>query len=79
MIDFGGGTGLGLLAERGVVETPDDGDDVGLSVLGCRADILGTNCEQCVCTVQCCFTSTKTIKLIRTGSPGRPPRLSHSS
>ena len=28
--------------------------------------------------VQCCFTSTGIIKLIRTGSPGRPPRLSHS-
>ena len=23
----------------------DDDDDVGLNVLGCRADILGTNCE----------------------------------
>ena len=42
-------------------------------------DILGTNCDQCVCMVQCCFTSTETIRLIRTGSPGRPPRLSHSS
>ena len=41
-------------------------------------DILGTNCDQCVCMVQCCFTSTVTIRLIRTGSPGRPPRLSHS-
>ena len=30
-------------------------------------------------TVQCCFTSTETIRLIRDGSPGRPPRLSHSS
>ena len=28
---------------------------------------------------QCCFTSTKTIRLIRDGSPGRPPQLSHSS
>ena len=28
--------------------------------------------------VQCCFTSTETIRLIRTGSPGRPPRLSYS-
>ena len=56
-----------------------DDDDVELNVLGCRVDILGTNCDQCVCTVQCCFTSTETIRLIRTGSPGRPPRLSHSS
>ena len=29
--------------------------------------------------VQCCFTSTETVRLIRTESPGRPPRLSHSS
>ena len=43
------------------------------------ANILGTNCDQCVSMVQCCFTSTETIRLIRTGSPGQPPRLSHSS
>ena len=42
-------------------------------------DILGTNCDQCRSKVQCCFTSTETVKLIRTESPGRPPRLSHSS
>ena len=29
--------------------------------------------------VQYCFTSTETIMLFRTESPGRPPRLSHSS
>ena len=29
--------------------------------------------------VECCFTSTETVRLIRVGSPGRPPRLSHSS
>ena len=57
----------------------DDDDDVELNVLGCRVDILGTNCDQCVCMVQCCFTSTETIRLIRTGSTGRPSRLSHSS
>ena len=56
-----------------------DDDDVEVNVLTCRVDILGTNCDQCVCMVQCCFTSTETIRLIRTGSPGRPPRLSHSS
>ena len=39
--------------------------------------MLGTNCDQCVSMVQCCFTSTETVRLIRTGSPGRPPRLSH--
>ena len=43
------------------------------------ADILGTNCDQRRSTVQCCFTSTETVRLIRTESPGRPPRLSHSS
>ena len=42
-------------------------------------DILGTNCNQCRSSVQCCFTSTETVRLIRTGSPGRPLRLSHSS
>ena len=57
----------------------DDDDDVEFNVLGCRVDMLGTNCDQCVCTVQCRFTSTETIRLVRTGSPGRPPRLSHSS
>ena len=36
----------------GVVEASDD-DDVELNVLGCRVDILGTNCDQCVCMVQC--------------------------
>ena len=29
--------------------------------------------------VQCCLTSTETLRLIRTESPGRPPRLSHNS
>ena len=39
-----------------------------------------TNCDQCVCMAQFCFTSTETgIRLIKTGIPGRPPRLSHSS
>ena len=42
-------------------------------------DILGTNCDQCRSMVQCCFTSTETLRLIRTESPGQPPRLSHSS
>ena len=54
-------------------------NDVELNVLGCRVDILGTNCDQCVSMVQCCFASTETVRLIRTDSPGRPPRLSHSS
>ena len=56
-----------------------DDDDVELNVLGCWVDIFGTNCDQCVCMVQCYFMSTETIRLIRMGSPGRPPRLSHSS
>ena len=42
-------------------------------------DKLGTNCDQCWSTVHCCFTSTETVRLIRTESPGRTPRLSHSS
>ena len=54
-------------------------DDVELNVFGCRVDILGTSFDQCMCMVQCCFTSTETVRLIRTGSPGRPPQLSHSS
>ena len=29
--------------------------------------------------VECCFTSTETVGLLRTGSPERPPRLSQSS
>ena len=28
-----------------------DDDDVELNVLGCRVDILGTHCDQCVCMV----------------------------
>ena len=40
-------------------------DDVELNVLGCRADVLGINCDQkCVCMVQCYFTPTETIRLM---------------
>ena len=46
--------------------SPDD-DGVELNVLGCRV-VLGTNCDQCVNMVQCCFTSTETIRLIRTAT-----------
>ena len=42
-------------------------------------DILGTSWYQCQSMVQYSFTSTETRKLVRTDSPGRPPRLSHSS
>ena len=42
-------------------------------------DILGTNCDQCRSTVQYSFTCTETVRLVRTESPGRPPRLSRSS
>ena len=42
-------------------------------------DILGTSCDQCRSMVQCSFTSTESRRLVRTDSPGRPPRLSHSS
>ena len=30
-------------------------DDAELNVLGCQVDILGTNCDQCLSMVQCCF------------------------
>ena len=43
------------------------------------ADKFGTSWDQRVSMVQHCFTSTETVRLIRTESPGRPPRLSHSS
>ena len=44
-------------------------------------DILGTSWDQCESMVQYeyIFTSTETRRLVRTDSPGRPPRLSHSS
>ena len=41
-----------------------DDDVVELHVLGCRVDILGTNCDQCLSMVQCCFTSTETVRFI---------------
>ena len=47
----------------------DGDDDVELNVLECQIDILGTNCNECVSMVQCCFTSTETIRLVRTESP----------
>ena len=33
-------------------------------------DVLGTNCDQCVSMVQCCFTSTETMRLIRKRGKG---------
>ena len=42
-------------------------------------DVLGTSWDQCRSMVQYSFTSTETRRLVRTDSPGRPPRLSHSS
>ena len=42
-------------------------------------DILGTSWDQYMSMVQYCFTSTETIRLVRTESPGRPPQLSHNS
>ena len=38
------------------------------SCLRMSVDILGANCDQCRSTVQCCFTSTETVRLIRTVS-----------
>ena len=49
------------------------------SCLRMSVDILGTNYDQCLSMVQCCSVSTETIMLVRTESPGRPSRLSHSS
>ena len=47
-----------------------DDDDAEIHVLGCRLTYqLGTNCDQCLSMVQCCFTSTETVRLIRTESP----------
>ena len=42
-------------------------------------DILGKSWDQCRSMVQYSFTSTETRRLVRTDSPGRPLRLSHSS
>ena len=42
-----------------IYDDDDDDDDVELNVSGCRGDISGTNCDQRVRTVQCCFTSTR--------------------
>ena len=42
-------------------------------------DILGTSWDQSRSMVQYSFTSTEARRLVRTDSPGRPPRLSHSS
>ena len=42
-------------------------------------DVSGTSWDQCRSMVQYSFTSTKTRRLVRTDSPGRPHRLSHSS
>ena len=42
-------------------------------------DILATSWDQRRSMVQCCFMSTEAVRLVRTESPGRPPRLSHIS
>ena len=60
-----------------VVVVGGGGDDD--EVMQMSVDILGTSCEQCRSMVQYSFTSTETRRLVRTDSPGRPPRLSHSS
>ena len=57
----------------------DDGDDEVMMCPQMSADILGTSCDQCRSMIQYSFTSTETRRLVRTDSPGRPPRLSHSS
>ena len=43
-------------------------------------DILGTDCDQCECMVQCCFTFTETVRLIRTGRGAQDGHLdSHTA
>ena len=42
-------------------------------------DILGTSWDQCRSVDQYSFTSTEARRLVRTDSPGLPPRLSRSS
>ena len=42
-------------------------------------DILGTNCDECLSMVKCSFTSTETVRLIRTESPGRPTLFFHTA
>ena len=39
----------------------------------------GESREEMLFLLKCCFTSTETVRTIRDGSPGRPPRLSLSS
>ena len=47
-----------------------DDDDVELNILGCLVNILGTNCDQCLSMVQCCFTSTETVSVGRGAQDG---------
>ena len=47
---------------------PRGDGDVELNVLGRLVDTLWKNYDQCVSMVQCCFTSTETVRLIRTVS-----------
>ena len=41
-------------------------------------DILRTNCDQCLSLVQCCFTSTETVRLIKTESTSTFTQLLNS-
>ena len=54
--------------------------EVELHVLGCRltyyTQLLGTDCDKARFNVA--LRPQKTVRLIRTESPGRPPRLSHN-
>ena len=44
-------------------------DNVGLNVLRCRADMLETNMKFInLLLLKCCFTSTETVGLLRTGA-----------
>ena len=68
-----------LIGIRDNSDDDDDDDEVMLNVLRCQLTLLGTSCDQCRSMVQYSFTSTETRRLVRTDSPARPPRLSHSS
>ena len=57
----------------------DDDDEVELHGPRMSVDVLRTNYDQCRSMVQCCFTSTETVRLIKTDSPGRPPRPLNNS
>ena len=51
-----------------VVISQTDDDDMGLNVLRCRADVLGTHSNFHKLLAECCSTSTETVGLLGTGA-----------